>query len=110
MANEFRVEMLRAGKLRKQSQTALITFLATDTQVGFTLLASAKLSSDLARQRALVDRTRAVIQCVRRLVGHIEDATQSKAIHNGVNDLEEALNAHLKPTASRVPAVHSASA
>ena len=84
-------EHRRSARLRVDRQTALVRFLSTDIDLAFTLLETAKTTSDSARTAALIAKTRFALESIRHLAEGIEDPGEAHAIHERANLLEVAV-------------------
>jgi hypothetical protein len=83
----------RSVALLAENQAALVRFLSTDIDVGFTFLEVAKTTSSPDHVRSLIEKARVAIATVRHLAERIEDPNEWRGIHDSVNQLEAAVNA-----------------
>jgi hypothetical protein len=81
----------RSVALRAENQAVLVRFLSIDIDLAFIFLQSARTTSDLNHARALLAKARLAIESIRHWAGRVEDPRELRAIHLGVDKLEDAL-------------------
>lgn len=81
--------------LKNRAQEALIDFLRVDTALAFTLLKTAAIDADIdpAHSQSAIDKARAALDTIRRLVNRVQDDTVRAEIESRTDELEAAINA-----------------
>ena len=83
----------RVPERRARSQAALTDFLDNEINLGLTYLATAKLATDPAHSKSLLEQVRRILVSARLFCGRLENRDQWHAVHDRLNRLEEALDA-----------------
>ena len=81
-----------AADRRAHGQAALVDFLINEINLGFTYLETAGLATEPEHARSLLEQVRYGIAAARNFCGRVEDRKQWHAIHERLNQLEDALN------------------
>jgi hypothetical protein len=86
-----------ASTLHERSQSTLVDFLRTDLDLCFTMLQTARLTSDRAHYDQAVHNVSEGLFTIRSLMGRVQDPEMWKSIHHRADELERELNSLLDP-------------